>query len=102
MTSPQKMTSPVVHLSRGKYKHAAFVGRGEVIKGYGDIATANKKCIASNLYKSIVRSRLEYCIQACRPHQKKDIGKLERVQRRATQLIPELRILSYEDRAQQC
>ena len=33
---------------------------------------------------------------------KKDIDKLERVQRRATQLIPELRILSYENRVQQC
>ena len=37
-----------------------------------------------------------------RPHLKKDIDKLERVQRRATKLIPELRILSYEDRVQQC
>ena len=39
---------------------------------------------------------------AWRPHLKKDIDKLERVQRRATKLIPELRILSYEDRVQQC
>ena len=54
------------------------------------------------LYKSIVRPHLEYCIQAWRPHLKKDIDKLERVQRRATKLIPELRILSYEDRVQQC
>ena len=54
------------------------------------------------LYKSIVRAHLEYCIQAWRPHLKKDIDKLERVQRRATKLIPELRILSYEDRVQQC
>ena len=30
------------------------------------------------------------------------IDKLARVQRRATKLIPELRILSYEDRVQQC
>ena len=33
---------------------------------------------------------------------KKDIDNLARVQRRATQLIPELRILSYEDGVQQC
>ena len=33
---------------------------------------------------------------------KKYIDKLERVQRRATQLIPELRIISYENRVQQC
>ena len=54
------------------------------------------------LYKSIVRPHLEYCIQAWRPRLKKDTDKLERVQRRATKLIPELRILSYEDRVQQC
>ena len=54
------------------------------------------------LYKSIVRPHLEYCIQAWRSHLKKDIDKLERVQCRATKLIPELSILSYEDRVQQC
>ena len=53
------------------------------------------------LYKSIVRPHLVYCIQDWRTRLKKDIEKLERVQRRATQLIPELRIISYEDRVQQ-
>ena len=48
------------------------------------------------LYKAIVRHHLEYCIQACRPR-KQDIGTLERIQRRATKLIPELRDLSYEE-----
>ena len=33
---------------------------------------------------------------------KKYIDKLERVQRRAAQIIPELRTLSYEVRVQQC
>ena len=45
------------------------------------------------LYKSIVRPHLEYCIQAWRPHLKKEYSA-----DRATKLIPELRILSYEDR----
>ena len=66
----------------------------------------NKKYKHKNLiiplYKSIVRPTLEYCIQAWRPHLKKYIDKLERVQRIATKLIPELRILIYEDRVQQC
>ena len=50
------------------------------------------------LYKAIVRPHLEYCIQAWRPYRKKDIDKLERTQRRATKMIPELRDLSYESR----
>ena len=64
--------------------------------------TYREKNLIIPLYKSIVRPHLEYCIQAWRPRLKKDIDKLERVQRRATKLIPELRILSYEDRVQQC
>ena len=50
------------------------------------------------LYKTIVRPHLEYCIQAWRPYHKKDIDMLERIQRRATKMIPELRYLSYESR----
>ena len=48
------------------------------------------------LYKPIVRPHLEYCIQAWRPYRKMDVSKLERIQRRATKMIPELRDLSYE------
>ena len=53
------------------------------------------------LYKAIVRP---HCIQAWRPYRKKDIDKLERIQRRATKMIPELRDLdlSYESRLLQC
>ena len=54
------------------------------------------------MYKAIVRPHLEYCIQAWRPYRKKDIDNLERIQRRATKMIPELRDLSYESRLLQC
>ena len=54
------------------------------------------------LYKAIVRSHLEYCIQAWRPYRKKDIDTLERIQRRATKMIPELRDLSYEECLKEC
>ena len=60
--------------------------------------TYKEKQLIVPLYKAIVRPHLEYCIQAWRPYRKKDIDKLERIQRRATKMIPELRDLSYESR----
>ena len=54
------------------------------------------------LYKALVRPHLEYCIQAWRQYRKKDIDKLERIQQRATKMIPELRDLSYENHLLQC
>ena len=54
------------------------------------------------LYKTIIIPHLENCIQAWSPYRKKDIDKLEKIQRRATKMIPELRDLSYESRLLQC
>ena len=55
-----------------------------------------EKELITPLYKTVVRPHLEYCIQAWRPYRKKDIDMLERVQRRATKMIPKLRNISYE------
>ena len=66
-----------------------------------NITYKGKKLIIP-LYKAIVRPHLEYCIQAWRPYRKKDIDTLERIQRRATKIIPELRYLSYEERLKEC
>ena len=54
------------------------------------------------LCKAVVRPYLEYCIQAWRPYRKNDRDTLERIQRRATKMIPELRYLSYEERLKEC
>ena len=50
------------------------------------------------LYKTYVRPHLEYCQQACHPYLLKDTDSLEKVQRRATKLVPSIGHLSYEDR----
>ena len=49
--------------------------------------TYRDKRLIIPLYISLVRPHLEYYIQSWRPHMRKDIDKLERVQRRATRLI---------------
>ena len=64
--------------------------------------TYKEKQLIVPLYKVIIRPHLEYCIHAWRPYRKKEIDKLEKIQRRATKMIPELRDLSYESRLLQC
>ena len=54
--------------------------------------------IILTLYNSLVRPHLEYCVQFWSPYYKKDIHKLERIQRRVTKMIPRLRNKPYEDR----
>ena len=61
-----------------------------------------EKSLYLALYKAIVRPHLEYCIQAWSPYLRKDIYILEKIQRRATELIPGLRDLRYEERLKEC
>ena len=75
----------------------------------GDVSayTASKAIISCQLWEScgtglvqaIVRPHLEYCIQAWSPYLRKYINMLEKIQRRATKLIPNL---TYEERLEEC
>ena len=53
-------------------------------------------------YKAIVRTHLEYCIQAWKTYRKKDLDKLKRIQMRTTKTIPELRDRIYGERLKEC
>ena len=52
----------------------------------------------TTLYKSLVRPHVEYATPAWSPHLKGDRDKIEKLQRRATKLVPELRDQTYEER----
>ena len=65
--------------------------------------TYKDKSLIVLLYKAIVGPHLEYCIQAWSPYLRKNIDMLEKIQRRATKLIPGLRyIRDYEERLKEC
>ena len=54
-----------------------------------------------SLYKTLVRPLLEFSTAAWSPHYVKDRVQLERIQRRFTRMIPELKEMTYEKRLAQ-
>ena len=70
-------------------KLVGFIGRTFEYKSEKVIRT---------LYNSLIRPHLEYCVQFWSPYYRKDIEKLERIQRRVTKMIPRLRNKPYEER----
>lgn len=52
----------------------------------------------SVMYKTYIRPHMEFAVQAWNPYLRKDIECLEKIQHRATKLVPQLRNLEYENR----
>ena len=59
----------------------------------------NKELILP-LYKFLARLHPEHAVQFWSPYLRRDIYKIEKIQRRATQMIPEIRNHSYHQRIQ--
>ena len=54
-----------------------------------------------NLYKTLVRPKVEYCMTVAQPVYKKDQDKIERVQRRATKLVKGMENKAYSERLEE-
>ena len=99
-TVEQKDLGITVHRSLKVETHVNRV----VKKAFGMLAFINH-CIEYRswevmlrLYKALVRPNLEYCVQFWSPNYRKDINKLERVQRRFTRMLPGFKHLEYKER----
>jgi len=74
----------------------AYITLGIIKRNFTYIS---RKCFII-LYKSLVRSCLEYANSVWHPKRQMDVEKLEQVQKRATKLIPEISKKPYRERLQ--
>ena len=56
------------------------------------------KEIMRKIITTMIRPKLKYAEVICFPHKKKHVLKLERIQRKATKMVPDLEDLTYEER----
>ena len=56
------------------------------------------KDMMKKIIATMILPRLEYAAVVWSPHKKKDVTKIERIQRAATKMVPELKDLTYEER----
>ena len=84
-----KVATQVDRVVKKAYGVLAFIGRGIEFRSHE---------VMLQLYKTLVRPNLEYCVQFWSPHYRKDVEALERVQRRFTRMLPGMEGKSYEER----
>ena len=89
ITSDLKFSKQCIAVEKKAQKLLGYIKR--------QFSYRNKEIVLS-LYNSLVRPHLEYAVQFWSPSYRKDIRRLERIQARATKLVPELRHMCYEDR----
>ena len=84
-----KVAVQVEKVAKKAYGMLAFIGRGIEYKSWS---------LMLQLYRTLVRPHLEYCVQFWSPYYRKDVETLERVQRRFTRMLPGMEGLGYEER----
>ena len=77
---------------------AAVISKGSQMLAVVKRTFAHSTSTLPLIYKALVRPHLEYCNVVWGPFGKIDQQRLERVQRRATKLVKELRSKPYEER----
>jgi len=87
--SSLKVATQVAKVIKKAYGMLAFISQGIEYKSWE---------IMLQLYKTLVRLHLEYCVQFWSPHYQKDVEALERVQGRFTRMLPGLEGFRYEER----
>ncbi len=80
------------HVKRAAAKASLVLGQLKRTFRYWTLSTFKKQ------YSTYVRPHLEYAAPVWSPYRKKDIKLIEKVQRRATKLVPCLKNLSYQER----
>lgn len=89
ITNKLKSDYHINEICKKANKILGMIGRALDFKTWGNMV---------RLFNSLVRPHLEYGSQYWNPHYKKDIAKIEKVQKRFTRMIPGLSMLSYEER----
>jgi hypothetical protein len=103
-TEEEKDLGIIVHQSAkpSRQCNEAAIKANKVLGLIRRTIVSRDKNIILNLYKTLVRPHLEYCVQVWSPYMQKDKEVLEKVQRRATKMIRGLGALTYEERLERC